>query len=104
MDSDVRRMNTSGIIVLVLAIVAFVLGIIAVWLYAAITPRFGRGTKTAVIAGVVVWVLAHLWSGVYLGAGYAGIFNARLAWIPVVWGLPESVLATFVGSLVYKER
>lgn len=29
MDSDVRRMNTSGIIVLVLAVVAFVLGIIA---------------------------------------------------------------------------
>ena len=29
MDSDVRRMNTSGIIALLLAVVAFVLGIIA---------------------------------------------------------------------------
>src|SRR5262249_22206685 len=44
----------------------FLLGFTAVWLYAAIRPRFGAGPRTALIAGVAVWVLAHLWSGVYL--------------------------------------
>lgn len=51
----------------------FILGIVSVWLYAALRPQFGAGPRTAVICGVAVWLLAHLWSGVYLGAGYAGI-------------------------------
>src|SRR5713101_2552164 len=38
----------------------FVMGIGLVWLYAAIRPRFGAGVKTAVIAGVAVWVFISL--------------------------------------------
>ena len=34
---------------------AFLCGIAAVWLYAAIRPRFGAGLKTALIAGIAVW-------------------------------------------------
>jgi len=82
----------------------FIVGIVSVWLYAAISPRFGLGAKTAVLAGLVVWVLAHVWSGVYLGAGYSGLVTPGLAWIPVGWGLVEAVLGTLVGSLAYKER
>src|SRR5262245_48921356 len=82
----------------------FLMGLTAMWLYAAIYPRFGGKAKTAAIVGVVVWLLSHVWSGVYLGAGYAGIFTPRLAWIPVIWGLPEAALATLAGSLVYKAQ
>jgi hypothetical protein len=46
-----------------LIVVTFVIGIAAVWLYAAIGPRYGAGPKTAVRAGLAVWVLSHLWSG-----------------------------------------
>jgi hypothetical protein len=81
----------------------FVLGIVAVWLYAAMRPRYGAGPRTALIAGCTVWLLSHLWSGVYLGASYMGIITPRLAWIPVFWGLLEAPLATIAGAAFYKE-
>jgi hypothetical protein len=81
----------------------FVLGMVAVWLYAAMRPRYGAGPRTALIAGVTVWLLSHLWSGVYLGAGYTGIITPKLAWIPVAWGLLEAPLATMAGAAFYKE-
>ena len=87
----------------ILIAAAFLLGFIAVWLYAAIRPRFGPGPKTAIIAGLVVWALSHLWSGVYLGNGYAGVIPTKLAWIPVIWGLFEATIATLAGAALYKE-
>ena len=87
----------------VLVAATFLIGFTAVWLYAAIRPRFGPGPRTAVIAGVAVWILSHVWSGVYLANGYAGIIPARLAWIPVIWGLFEAILATLAGAALYKE-
>jgi hypothetical protein len=83
--------------------VTFVLGVASVWLYAAIRPRFGPGPTTAICAGLAVWVLAHLWSGVYLGAGYTGLITPRLAWVPVVWGLVEAPLGTLAGAWLYRE-
>jgi hypothetical protein len=86
-----------------LVAITFVLGIASVWLYAAIRPRFGAGPKTAVCAGLAVWVLSHLWSGVYLGAGYASFVTPRLALLPVAWGLIEAPLGTLVGAWLYRE-
>jgi hypothetical protein len=83
--------------------VTFVLGIASVWLYAAIRPRYGAGPKTAVCAGLAVWILAHLWSGVYLGAGFAGLVTPRLAFLPVAWGLFEAPLGTLAGAWLYRE-
>ena len=81
----------------------FVLGIASVWLYAAIRPRFGPGPKTAIYAGLAVWVLAHLWSGIYLGAGFTGLITSRLAFLPVAWGFFEAPLGTLAGAWLYKE-
>src|SRR5215471_10120295 len=36
----------------------FLLGIAAVWIYAAIRPRYGAGPGTAVRAGLAAWALA----------------------------------------------
>src|SRR6266404_428420 len=47
-------------------VMAFLLGIMTVWLYAAIRPRFGPGVKTAVCAGLVVWFFAYLYSNIAL--------------------------------------
>jgi hypothetical protein len=80
----------------------FLMGFTAMWLFAAIHPGFGGRVKTAAIVGVVVWLLSHVWAGVYLGAGYAGIFTFKLAWIPVAWGFFESMLATLAGSVLYR--
>jgi len=86
-----------------LVAMTFALGIASVWLYAAIRPRYGAGPVTALRAGLAVWVLAHLWSGVYLGAAFAGLVTPRLAFVPVVWGLGEALLGTLLGAWVYRE-
>jgi hypothetical protein len=40
--------------------ITFVLGILAVWTYAAIRPRYGAGPKTALCAGLAVWAMSPL--------------------------------------------
>jgi hypothetical protein len=58
---------------------------------------------TAVIAGLAVFVIAHLWSGIYLGMGFYGLITPKLAFLPILWGLVEAPLATVVGAWLYKE-
>jgi len=80
---------------------SFVLGIAAVWLYAAIRPRYGPGPKTAVVAGVAVWLFAH--ATFALGAATLGLFPASLAAIGAAWELFETILSVLVGAAIYKE-
>jgi hypothetical protein len=94
----------SPVPMIALIAMTYVLGIAAVWLYAAIRPRFGSGARTAVLAGLAVWVMAHLWSGVYLGMGFQGLITERLAFLPVAWGLVEAPVATLAGAWIYRER
>lgn len=44
-------------------------GILAVWLYSAIRPRYGAGPKTAVIAGAGFWAMSALFANISLGFG-----------------------------------
>ena len=53
-----RGMSTTAIAWNVLA--SFVIGLLLVWLYAAMRPRFGPGAKTAVYAALVVWLCGFL--------------------------------------------
>ncbi len=79
----------------------FLIGILAVCYYAAIRPRFGAGPKTAVFAGLGVWLLAYLVPTI--GMVPSGLFPNRLLWLPVVVGIVELPLATMVGAWLYKE-
>src|SRR3989442_15207595 len=54
----------------------FLIGIFGVWLYAAIRPRYGAGPRTAVIAGLAVWILGYLLPNV--GPISMDIFPVRL--------------------------
>jgi hypothetical protein len=102
--AEVNRTPTSpGLSLMLLVGATFVLGIAAVWLYAAMRPRYGPGPRTAVLAGLAIWIGAHLFAGVYLAAGFPGLITPRLAWIPVVWGVIEAPLATIAGAAIYKE-
>ena len=82
-------------------ILGFVVGIVLVWVYAAMRPRFGAGPKTAAIAGVVVWFLDYFCASVTLGL--LGLFSARLLFIGLVWGLVEMIVAALVGARLYSE-
>jgi MFS family permease len=77
----------------------FVVGIIGVMLYAAMRPRLG--SKSALIAGLVVWFLAYVYSGVMMNA--MGIFSLSLTVIGFAWGLVEIIIALYAGAWFYKE-
>ena len=79
----------------------FALGLVLVWLYAAMRPRLGPGPKTAVIAGVAAWFLAYVTSMVFIGP--TGLFSAQMIVIALIWGLVELVLAALVGARLYSE-
>jgi hypothetical protein len=83
-------------------VMAFVVGILTVWLYAAIRPRFGRGPKTAIYAGLAVWFLAFFRSR--LGLVAIGVFSIRLMTLAAIWGLAEMILASLAGAWLYREQ
>lgn len=83
--------------------ITFALGVVAVWTYAAVRPRFGPGPSTALCAGLAVWAMSYLYAAVYVYAGLI-IYPAKLTWLPVAWGLVECPLATAAGAWLYKEQ
>lgn len=83
-------------------VVGFVIGIFAVWQYAAIQPRYGAGPRTAVYAALSVWLLVYVVSGV---PGIAmGLFPAGLMVTVILAGIIEMLVATLVGAWLYREK
>src|SRR5262245_52095210 len=41
---------------------ALVTGLVGMWIYAGIRPRYGAGPKTALLAGFITWALTHFTS------------------------------------------
>ena len=81
--------------------VTFLLGIVLVWIYAMIRPRFGAGPKTAIIAATVGWFCIYFYSGILNGV----IFEIPPSWLitGVVWGFAEYAIATVAGAWLYRE-
>ncbi len=77
-------------------------GIFAIWLYATIRPRYGAGPKSAVFAGLALWV-----AGVLLpNLGFMsvnGLFATNLTIRTTGAGIVECVVAALAGAAVYKE-
>jgi hypothetical protein len=82
-------------------VMCFGLGLLLVWLYAAIRARFGPGAGTAVRAGFVVWALAYLWPSITMVA--MGMFSTGLTAVTAGWGLAEVLIASLAGAYVYQE-
>lgn len=80
----------------------FILGVVLVYLYAAIRPRFGAGIKTAVCAGLIGWFFVYLYSAYIQEA--VGFVSAKAFLIGAGWGLVQYSLAAIAGAWVYKEE
>ena len=100
MASMNREPPGSGAI-MIFVIMGFAIGILAVWLYAAIRPRFGPGARTAVCAGLTVWALGWLVPNISFAA--MGLMPAKLLVIATVWSAVEVTLATVAGAWLYTE-
>jgi len=96
-----RSSSESGSAMVVWMAWGLVYGLICVWLYAAIRPRFGPGAGTALKAGFAAWLLATLLSSV--GLANMGILPSGLLTTSAVWSLVESLVATTVGAWIYRE-
>jgi hypothetical protein len=84
----------------VFVILTFILGIVMIFIYAGMRPRFGAGVKTALIAAVVVWLLV----------GFSSVIQTIIGIVPVsmlvltgVWGIVEMGIAAVAGAWLYRE-
>ena len=104
MEEMLGRLNTPrpGVNFIATAVgITFLLGIVIVWIYAMIRPRFGPGPKTAIVAAFVAWFCVYF---------YCGILNTTLFGMPatlmltgMVWGFIEYTLGALAGAWLYKE-
>jgi hypothetical protein len=77
-------------------------GIILIWIYAAIRPRFGPGPITAVYAGVAVWLLGTLLPNTAFMV-VAGLFGKHLALYTTSGALLETLAGALAGAALYHE-
>jgi hypothetical protein len=102
------RPSTSGLAAPIFFVFVFLfLGTVLTWSYTAMRPRFGPGPKTAVIAGLSVWLTA-------VGIGVLG-FAVKSVALGEPYSLPSGpmwpmlylvmiVASTIVGAWVYNEQ
>jgi hypothetical protein len=104
-DDRIQKLNHPALTttqLIELNLLGLITGIALVWIYAAIRPRFGAGVKTAVYAGLAVWVvgvlipnLSFMWA--------MGLFGRLFAAYATLGGLVEIVVAAIAGAALYKE-
>jgi hypothetical protein len=88
--------------ILTYVLLTIVAGMFAIWLYAAVRPRYGPGPRTAAIAGVAYWVIGVLlptvgWFRALQGSTGVLASGAAATLVAVV-------AATEAGAWVYKEQ
>jgi hypothetical protein len=77
-------------------------GIITIWLYAGLRPRYGAGPRTAIFAGLTVWALAFaLATAVPV---FFHLYPVGLGLTSVALEAVEMILAGLAGGAMYKER
>ncbi len=84
------------------AVYSVALGILIVWLYAAIRPRFGAGATTAIAGGVFFWIsISFVPYAALLRFDLIPIGGVLVHWI---WTVVEIPLASVAGAWVYQEE
>lgn len=90
-----------GSAITIFVVADFLIGIVLIWLYAAIRPRFGPGPKTAVTASLMVWLLGYVFA--LLAPMIMEILPKNLVLTMVAAGLVQVVVAGLAGAAIYKE-
>jgi hypothetical protein len=83
-------------------VIGLVLGIATIWIYAGIRPRFGAGPKTAVLAGLAVWIVGALLPN-FSSMWVSGLFSHSLTVMTTAGALVATLIAAVAGAAVYKE-
>lgn len=92
---------TSGAVAGTWIVVDFIFGLLLVWTYAAMRPRFGPGIQTALLAGLVIYLAP---TSVLFGFTMMGMMTMAM----FVKGSCAAIVSTFgaaiVGAAIYKEE
>ena len=78
----------------------FLVGVLTVWLYARLRPRFGPGPRTALRAGLAMWVI--FWVIPTLALVPLELFPNQLLFLIIAGGVINAHLAALLGAWVYK--
>jgi hypothetical protein len=91
----------SGMNIAFAVLTQFVVGILLVWLYAAMRPRFGPGFKTAAFAGLAIWVCGLLFYQDWVHMGLMSVMTYCLA---SLFALISLMAGAWAGGMLYKEN
>ena len=78
-----------------------VIGLVAVYLYAAVRPRFGPGPRTAARVAIALWLIGDLMP--QMGQAFMGIFTMGLMLRFTAQQLFFMLASTIFGAWLYKE-
>jgi hypothetical protein len=90
---------TAGMVIW--AAVSLVFGLTGIWIYVGIRPRYGAGWKTAMLAGLLLWLTG--WLAPALGQVALGAVPFYVTVVGCVGGLAGVLLALLAGAAIYKE-
>ena len=83
------------------ALMSLITGLVGVWIYVGVRPRYGAGPKTALLAGGSLWIACKL--AVALDLIALGLMPMRIVEGQLFGGLVAVVAGVFVGAWLYKE-
>ena len=81
-------------------VIDFLLGLLVVWTYAAIRPRFGPGPRTAAYAGLVLYLAVTL---ILFGLTQGGMMTMALFVKMSIISIFTTVIGAMAGAWVYNE-
>ena len=86
--------------ILPFVVVDFLFGLLVVWTYAAIRPRFGPGAATAIKAGLVLFLAVTLIVGTFVNIG---LLPLGLYVKTSIASLVNTMIGSVVGGWAYAE-
>jgi hypothetical protein len=92
---------TSGAVAGTWVAVDFIYGLLIVFTYAAIRPRFGAGVRTAIIAGLVMFLAPTI---VLFGFTQMGMLTMPMFVKGTIGAIVATLAAAVAGAAVYKEE
>ena len=81
-------------------VIDFLFGLLVVWTYASIRPRFGPGVSTAIIAGLIPYLGATLVLG---GFTSMGVFPTAMFIKGSIASLVNTAIGSVAGAWLYTE-
>jgi hypothetical protein len=82
-------------------IMKLLIGIILIWFYAAIRPRFGPGPRTASYVAITVWILGAIYFSDFPLMGMMSVSSYALL---EIMQFITFLIATLVGARIYSDQ